>query len=157
METHRTSAALFGAGGEHLELLVQHRVALKKGTCKEEDRRGRREVLDLTMEVPSGDRPTITRGDTMLEGLLEGCGEGSREEEVRETIHVCTRSRIAKSVLWCQAFYPRLDSVALTQRRARYFRFFRATAVGTCVDGTLGLFLSTLQSPRCPTIRGLYK
>lgn len=96
METHRAAFQLFGAGGAHQELHVVHRVATKKRTCKEEDRRGRRGGLDLTMEVPSGDRPTITKGDTMLEGLLEGCGEGSREGEVRETIHVCTRSQSAK-------------------------------------------------------------
>ena len=73
----------------------------------------------------------------MLEGLLEGCGEGSLEGEVRETIRVCTRSRIAKSLRWRYAFYSKLDTVALKQRGARYFRFLRAT-VGTCVDGVLG-------------------
>ena len=55
METHRAAFQLFGAGGAHQELHVVHRVATKKGTCKEEDRRGRRGGLDLTCLLYTSD------------------------------------------------------------------------------------------------------
>lgn len=60
------------------------------------DHRGRREGLALTTEA-SGDRRTITQGHTMVEGLLEACGEDSLEGEVRETIHLRTHRRIPQS------------------------------------------------------------
>lgn len=87
----------------------------------------------------------------VVEGLLEACGEDSREGEVRETIHLCTRGRIAKSLRWRQAFHSRLDHpVAVAQRGARDFLFLRAATAGTCVDGVLGsLSVLVLFAPLC--------
>lgn len=76
--------------------LFTSRTADRKATCKGGDHLDRPVGLGLIMEGVLGDHPTLTRGDSFLEGhALEACGqEGQVRERVCRHLVCCACARL---------------------------------------------------------------